>query len=269
MTASSPRLSAALGLLALLSCGAATAAISGINAGGVTNAQILLDDTASANVLTQFGTTQYYTNQSIWGGNPLGMNFLNMPVTGDSASFAFNAFGWNGIWPPTPYGFNLLNLTVTQNPTGSGQVEGKVVFRIEYQIDAAGFSAASLFLPQYVVSGTVQNGGYALAQGQVDFVSAANGLLESVHYQYLNVTPGAFTNQPLMSQTLNNLGAFTLPGNDTLTIDGFFLARVDPASITISTVGAVPEMSTWALCLLGLAALSGVHGRRLVYAPPP
>lgn len=263
MTISFPRLPAVLGLLALLNCGAATAAITGINGGGVTNAQIFLDDTQSANASAQFGTTLYTTNQSVWGGNPLGLVFPSMPVTGDSATFAFRAFNWNLNQPTMPYGFELQNLTVTQNPTGSGYVEAKVVFRIQYQLDAGGLSAASLFLPQYVVSGTVQNGGFALAQGQVDFVSAANGLLQSVHYQYVNATPGAFTNQPLVGQAATNLGAFTLPGNDTLTIDGFFLARVDPASITISTVSAVPETSTWALFLLGLIALCGVRGRRL------
>ena len=256
-----PRLHAAFGLLALLASGAAMAGISGINSGGVTTAQIYLDDTLSANASSSFGTTQYATNQSVWNGNPLGLNFPNLPVTGDSASFAFYAYSWLFTQPATPYGLNLQNLTATQAPGNTGQVEAQVVFRIQYQIDAAGYNAAGLFLPQYLVSGTVQNGGYALALGQVDVLSAAVGLLETVHYHYMNATPGAFTNQPLAGVAVNNLGAFSLPANDTLTIDGYFLARVDPASITLSTASPVPELPAGLLCLTGLAAL-GVARRR-------
>ena len=260
MTTPSLRQSAVSVLLAF-SAFSATAAISGINAGGITSAQIFLDDTLSANSSSAFGTTQYATNQASWVGNPLGLVFPSLPVTGDSATFAFRAFSWSFNQPATPYGFDLQNLTVSQNPTGTGLVEAKIVFRIQYQLDALGLNAASLFVPQYVVSGTVQNGGFALAQGQVDFISAFNGLLETMHYQYLNVTPGAFTNQPLVGLALNNVGAFNLPGGDTLTVDGYFLARVDPATITISMLSPVPDAPSAALCLSGLLAL-GLFSRR-------
>jgi MYXO-CTERM domain-containing protein len=52
-----------------------------------------------------------------------------------------------------------------------------------------------------------------------------------------------------------------LPANTTLTLNGFIHFIVDPASINAQST-QVPEPSTWALALLGLAALKLVARRR-------
>jgi hypothetical protein len=236
------------------------AAISAINS-GATNAQLAFDDTNSQNSVAASGTTIYATNQSVWSGNPLGLTVVD-PVTSDSAAFAFRAFGWNFPQAATPYGLNLQNFTVTQQPGGSGFVEATITFRIQYQIDGGGLNITNLFLPQYLVGGTVQTGGFAMVTGQVDYTSAALGAMEQVNYGYFNNTPGTFTSQPLVGTPVLNATAFALPSSDTLTIGGYFTAKVDPASITITTV---PEPGVALLCApAALALLAGCRRRHAV-----
>lgn len=248
----------ALALMISASAGFATSAMAAISAinSGATNAQLAFDDTNSLNSFASPGTTIYSTNQSVWSGNPLGLTVTD-PVTSDSAAFAFRAFGWNFPQAATPYGLNLQNFTVSQLPTGSGFVEATITFRIQYQIDGSGLNITNLFLPQYLVGGTVQTGGFAMITGQVDYTSASLGAMEQVNYGYFNNTPGTFSSQPMVGTPVLNATAFALPGFDTLTIGGYFTAKVDPASITITTV---PEPGVALLCVP--AALALLAGRR-------
>jgi hypothetical protein len=255
---------AGLFVLTLLAGHTAGAAISGINQ-AFTNTQLVLNDTGSFNSLLQPGTTVWTANQTPWAGNPLGVALPNMPVTGDSASFAWRAFSWNFNMPGFPYGLDLQIFSISQNPTGSGSVTARLQFAVQYQTDAAGLTSPSLFLPQYLVSGTVQTGGYAFAQGQISYISAANGLLQQANYNYGNTTAGAFVNQPLVGVLTNAPAPLNLPGGDTLTVSGYFTLQVDPASITITTASAVPELpavALWTLGLVGLCARAGVIARR-------
>ena len=92
--------------------------------------------------------------------------------------------------------------------------------------------------------------------------SAALGAMEQVNYGYFNNTPGTFTSQPLVGTPVLNATAFALPGSDTLTIGGYFTAKVDPASITITTV---PEPGVALLCApAALALLAGCRRRHAV-----
>lgn len=233
---------------ALLSGTSAHAAISYVNQSQST-VQFKFNDTTSVNSSSIPGTTNYITTQVPWSGNPLGLNLIDS-VTGDTSGFTINGYGYVGA--TTVYRINIPDFHLTQSITGSGYATASLEFKIEYQVDAAGFTGP-LIAPQFVVNGTVLNSS-SLAQltGHVSYSSLANGVLETLTYGYANNTPGPFS-QILTGTPLNNVTSLTFAPNDVFIESGYFELLVDPASITFSSI---PEPGTMVIgvAMLGLLA---------------
>jgi hypothetical protein len=123
-----------------------------------------------------------------------------------------------------------------------------------------------------VPAGTVDLGTFTLANGSTDF----NGDLFSLQVTFTSPLNGANTFSATLSGTTtgNHGGPVVVDFNNTpLSFEGFTLAVNDisltagvgtPQEITgtITAVAAVPEPSTWAMMILGLAGLGFMGYRR-------
>jgi hypothetical protein len=236
--------------LFVLGSGVATAQVTGINP-AASSAAIKFDDVNSFDPLSNPGGLYSQANP-VWAGASLAISQVD-PTTFDSASGDIES-DW--LSNPASYNINLGNntpLSLSQPVGNTGFADLSFTFTIEYGIGAGGLLSALTQYPTFLASGTVQNASfsYAAIRGTIDYygVNTAGlyNLVESVNYNWLYNTPGTFVNQVVtgvpVNGTLPNLGP-----NSPLTVTGYLLFEVDPASFTVTTV---PEPASAAVVLLG------------------
>ena len=231
----------ALALVLFFTGGTSRGAISGINASGsflITN----FDDTGSV-ATSGTGVTNANFVVNPWSGALTPQPAFTDPNTGDSTSGFYFAFSGGNS-----YAVFLNSVQVNHQLANTGSATLTMVYGVEFQCNALGLPLAPISLYNYAVTGNIQPGGFATFNGVLTYTSAALGLLDQVNYAYLNTTPGPFF--ATVSGTPTSGAPFTLPANDTITLNGQFQIIADPASITVSSV---PEPSTYAMALAGLA----------------
>ena len=247
-----------LALLALcLGALPAAASIIGINA-PASSGFIKFDDTNSLDPSSNPGVTNITIPQSQWNGAPFSLGPLTDPVTSDTAQGSLAA-----SFTPLSYAINVLGLTLTQPAGNSGYALMQFNFAVQFQTDAAGLPSMPTLAPSFAINGTVQGASFSSFDGSMQFVSAALGPIEGMNYIYYNNTPGPF------STTVPGVpvNGFTpaLPANDTLTLSGVFIFKVDPSSINVtSTTQTAPEPSAGLLTLLSLPLLAARRRARRV-----
>lgn len=242
--------------LALVACfiftAAAQAGISGINTPVTSAGSITFDDTASSQ--PPAGVTLTGPLASPWNGALLSLPLTTDPNTLDSAIGDMDA-----TFLGNNYAINISNVTLTQATGNTGFATLGFAFNVEFQIDGAGLPLQPTLYPNFVVNGTVQTGGFAAVSGFIDYygvnTAGVYSILESVNYNSVWTTPGSFSGTAA-GIPVNGTTPLLVP-NTTLTLDGFIIFQVDPASISAYSV-TVPEPAT--LILLTLAA--GVALRR-------
>jgi hypothetical protein len=231
--------------LAILATGA-DAQITGINA-TASSAAIKFNDTNS--VVPPAGTTNVTQVISPWNGSLFNPGFPTDPNTLDFATGAISASGSG-----TSYSVLPSNIQLSQVNATSGFALLTYTFTVEFSIGSALPSQATLF-PNFLISGTVGSavGSFASLTGTIDYYDITNasypfGLIETVNYNYLNVTPGAFTNAPVNGVPTNGFTPL-IPVGSNLTLNGNFIFTVDPSSLSATSYMA-PEPSSMMLAVL-------------------
>lgn len=231
--------------------GPASAAISGINSPGSSNASITFDDTFSFDPLLNPGITLAGPAVTPWNGTTVSLPLTTDPVTFDTASGDIMAsFAGNA------YAINLTNVLLNQAPPNSGSAHLTILFSVEYQLDINGLPPQATLFPALFVNGTVQGtaGSFALLSGFIDYTgvdaTCVYSVVETVNYSAFWTTPGNFTATVLGVPVNGSTPQF--PAFSTLTLNGAFVFQVDPASIEVFSV-MVPEPSSAVLALLGAA----------------
>lgn len=236
-----------LGVLSatLLLATGASAQIGGINA-GTSSASIKFNDTSSS--VPPSGTTNVTQSTGAWNGTLFSPLFPTDPTTLDFATGNIQAAGAGVVYSVLPGNIQLSQVNAT-----SGFALLIYNFTVEYIIGSNLLSQPTLF-PNFVVSGTVGSapGSFASVTGTInyyDFSNAAyvNGLLDTVSYNYLNVTPGAFANAPVNGVPVNGTTPL-IPAGANLTLIGSITFTVDPSSISAQSF-MVPEPSVGILAL--------------------
>ena len=203
----------------LLLGSAAHAQISGINSAN-SWATIQFDDTNS--IVPPAGVTNVTQGISPWSGvppfalvTPPDPNTLDF-ATGDiTATFA----GANYMVLPNNVQLSQVNAT-------SGFALLIFQFTVEYTLASALPLQATLF-PNFLVSGTVglPAGSFAAVNGTIDYYDYSNaayvgGLLDTVTYNYLNTTPGAFVNAPVNGVPTNGFTPIIPLGSNLTLVKG-------------------------------------------------
>ena len=238
--------------LALPLCDHAHALISGINTPGTSLASINFDDTNSFSPPP--GTTNITPSVTPWNGALFSLPFTTDTTTLDTAqgdimaSFAGNS-----------YALTFTNVLLQQSLLNTGFAKLVFQFNVEYQLDAAGLPSQATLYPIFNVTGTVQTGGFAGVSGSIDYIgldaSANYSILETVNdNQFFVPPPNTFSGNVLGVPVFGGpLNGFTgLPSGTTLTLNGNFTFKVDPASINATSA---PEPSASLLTLLSLPLL--------------
>lgn len=252
--------SLALVLTAMLAAdvSAVRAAIVGINTPTWSVASIIFDDTNS--IGPPAGVTNTGPTVTPWNGSLVSLPLTTDPNTLDQASGDINAtFSPGG----NVYAVNFSNIFLSQPlATTTGWADLLFNFKVQFQLDAAGLPAGNpVYSPIFNLWGTIMPGGFASFNGVINYrgeiVSGVSQILHIHQYGAGWSTPGAFT----ATVPGNPLGLTTpaLAPNTTLTLDGWFRFRVDPATIQGYTT-AVPEPGTGAMALAG-GALAGLFRR--------
>ena len=238
--------SLALAAAALLAGTAAHAQFVGVNAVS-SNASIVFDDTNSFNPTA--GTFTTNTNPT-WGGL---LHFIPLTTsipTNDQAEgqviAPFTATTYDLLFPLT---------TLTQDLTATGFADLNYLALAEFNTGLGGYGGGLTRFPTFVVSGTVQPGGFAHITGVINYYSQVLGavavLQDTVTYSlaWLNggSTPISFTNVSVPGIA----GSGTIPalaGFENLILDANIQFRVDPATITATSFSA-PEPGSALLAL--------------------
>ena len=250
--------SLALIATALLGSTAAHAQFVGVNALS-SSASIVFDDTNSFNPTA--GTLTPNTNPT-WGGL---LHFIPLTTsipTNDTAEgqviAPFTATTYDLLFPVT---------TLTQDLTATGFADLNYLALAEFNTGLGGYAGGPTIFPTFVVTGTVQPAGFAHITGTIDYYTQVLGatpvLVDTVTYfmQWLNSgsTPISFTNVPVPG----SFSSGTIPalaGFENLILDANIKFRVDPATISATTISA-PEPGSAHLALCG-GALVGLRRRR-------
>ena len=238
----------ALTLLALALAGtAAHAQFVSVNALS-SSASIIFDDTNSFNPTA--GTLTTNTNPA-WGGLlhsiPLTTSFPTNDQAEGQVIAPFTATTYDLLFPIT---------TLTQDLTATGFADLDYLALAEFNTGIGGYGGGPTTFPTFIVSGTVQAGGFAHITGTIDYYSQVLGavaiLQDTVTYNmmWLNSgsTPISFTNVPVTG----SFSSGTIPalaGFENLILDANIKFRVDPATITATTVSA-PEPGSALLALI-------------------
>lgn len=222
-------------------------------------AAISFVDTNSINPSSQGGGTYISMAPNPWGGGTLSLQPTPTvdPLTGDSAQGDLSVTLSSGA-----YSIALNNVNLDQATPNSGFADLVFQFTNVFQIGSGGLGVTPLGYPDFLVSGTIQSGGFAEITGSIKYFGEAtpgpNTLLDSVVYNYVNVTPTTFSGTALGIASSGTTPA--LEPDSTLEIIGDIDVRVDPADITINSFQNVPEPGT--PLLLGAASLGGLMWRR-------
>lgn len=238
---------------ALLSTASVQAQISGINA-AASSATIKFNDTNST--VPPAGTTNVSPSVSPWTGTIFSPALPTDPNTADFATGAITASGGGAVYSVLP-----SNVQLTQVNATSGFALLIFTFTVEYTV-ATNLPLQATLFPNFLVSGTVGSapGSFASVNGTIDYYDVSNaayvnGLLDTVTYSYLNVTPGSFTNAPVNGLPVNGFTPL-IPAGANLTLVGTITFTVDPSSISAQSYAA-PEPTSGLLTLLSLPLLLG------------
>lgn len=239
----------------LLIAGSAGAQITGIN---LANSSVVINfwDNNSFNGGFPGGT--YSQVSTPWSGLMITLTQTD-PTTLDYANGNFFASGAGNS-----YSLALNNITLSQPVGNTGYADLNYQFTIEYQIGGGGLISLPTSFPSFLVSGTVQTGvgTYASMLGSINYwgVDAAGvgTLLDTVNYNWLYTTPGAFNNLSVTG-IANNGNTPALGPNSTLQLVGNITFEVDPATLNVEMV---PEPGTLALAGLGAASLLAFRQRQ-------
>lgn len=230
----------------LLSVAGAQAQITGINA-GTSSATIKFNDTNST--VPPAGTTNVTQSTGAWNGAAFNPLFPTDPITLDFATGGITASGAGAVYSVLPTNIQLSQVNAT---TGFALLIYS--FTVEYTIASNLASQPTLF-PNFLVSGTVGStpGSFASVTGTIDYYDVTNaaynnGLLDTVSYNYINNTPGAFANAPVNGVPVNGFTPL-IPGGANLTLVGSITFTVDPSSISAQSF-MVPEPASGILVLL-------------------
>ena len=249
----------ALTLLTLALAGtAAHAQFVGVNAVS-SSASIVFDDTNSLNPTA--GTLTPLVNPT-WGGLLHALPLTTSIPPNDQAEgqviAPFTATTYDLLFPIT---------TLTQDLTATGFADLNYLALAEFNTGLAGYAGGPTTFPTFIVSGTVQPAGFAHITGTINYYTQVLGatpvLVDTVTYfmQWLNSgsTPISFTNVPVPG----SFSSGTIPalaGFENLILDANIKFRVDPATISATTISA-PEPGSALLALCG-GALVGLRRRR-------
>ena len=234
-------------LATALLCTRAAAQLGAPNA-PTSSASITFDDT---NSLPPLGITNVSPATGPWNGTLFAPSLPTDP-NGDFATGSITATGAGSIYSITPASIQLAQVTTTV---------GYAVLMFQFTVDylVTGSPLPNLnptYFPGFLVSGTVQPGGFASVSGTINYFDVSNaayigGLLDTVNYSYLNTTPGVFTNVPVFG--LPSVGNTPLiPVGSSLTVTGSITFKVDPANISATPT---PEPTAGLLTLLSLPLL--------------
>lgn len=230
----------------LLSAAGAQAQITGINA-GASSASIKFNDTGSS--VPPAGTTNVTQSTGAWNGTPFNPLFPTDPITLDFATGGISASGAGAVYSVLPTNIQLSQVNAT-----SGFALLIYTFTVEYTV-ATNLALQATLFPNFLVSGTVGStpGSFASVTGTIDYYDVSNaayvnGLLDTVSYNYMNNTPGTFTNAPVNGVPVNGFTPL-IPGGANLTLVGTITFIVDPSSISAQSF-MVPEPASGALLLL-------------------
>ena len=218
------------GLLIAGSVGAQITSVSGVSSGSV----IFADD-SSFNQAHNHGTT-YYHVFAPWNGSPQSLSQTD-PTTSDNATGSIDASGYDGFNYPI-----LLNIVTLSQPSGNtGHAYLQFEFGIQYVLGVSGLPTAAVQFPNFSVSGTVQPvaGSYASVSGTLqyyDFSGGVGTLLDTITYNWTQSTWGTFSGLAVNGSP-SSLNLPTIPSGHSLGIYGQITFEVDPASISVVTVG--------------------------------
>lgn len=233
----------------LFSVAGAQAQISGINA-GTSSATIKFNDTNSS--LPPAGTTNVTQSAVAWNGMSFSPLFPTDPITSDFAT-ATIASAFPGS--PPNYSIGLSNVQLSQVNATAGFALLIFNFTVEYTVGIGGLLPGLTQFQNFLVSGTVgsSGGSFASITGSIDYYDASNaayvnGLLDTVNYNYLNNTPGPFSNVTVPGVPVNGSLPF-IPFGSNLTLVGNITFTVDPSSISAQSFPA-PEPSSGLLALV-------------------
>jgi hypothetical protein len=237
----------------LLFAGSAGAQITGINPASSSAVIKFLD----SNSFNGGNPGSIYTqNSGPWNGSTWSLSQTD-PTTLDFANGDITATGGG-----TFYSIVLNNIVLSQPVLNTGYADLNFQFTVEYNIGAGGLPSLATAFPNFLVSGTVQTGGtgYASILGSLNYygvdASGVYGLVETVNYNWLNNTPGAFNNIPVNGVPVNGFTPALGP-NTIFDIVGNLTFEVDPATLNVEPA---PEPAT--LAIAGLAAASLLMFRR-------
>ncbi len=239
----------ALTLLALaLASTAAHAQFVGVNASS-SSASIIFDDTNSLNP----GPGNLVTlNNLTWSGALHALPFTTSTIndTAEAQVIApFTATTYDLLFPIT---------TLTQDLNSIGFADLDYAARAVFTTGVGGYGGGPTTFPTFIVTGTVQPAGFAHITGTIDYYTQVLGatpvLVDTVTYfmQWLNSgsIPISFTNVPVTG----SFSSGTIPalaGFDNLILDANITFRVDPSTITATTVStSAPEPGSALLALL-------------------
>ena len=188
--------SLALIATALLGSTAAHAQFVSVNALS-SSASIVFDDTNSFNPTA--GTLTPNTHPT-WGGL---LHFIPLTTSGPTNDQAEGQV--IAPWTATTYDLLFPITTLTQHPTATGYADLDYVARAVFTTGASGYGGGPTSFPTFIVSGTVQPGGFAFINGTIDYYSQLLGtvavLQDTVTYFMLwnntGSTPISFTNVPV------------------------------------------------------------------------
>ncbi len=220
------------------------AAIIGINTAS-SSAQILFDDTNSVNPSAIQGITYLPVLQPVWNGTLFTLPTTTDPNTGDSAVASLSA-----TFSALSYAINLVGLQLAQPVPNTGYAVVQVNFNVQFQLDAAGLPSQPTFGLPVAMNGTVSPGGFSSFDGSVTYTSGSLGGIEGANYISFFGAPGPFSS--VVFPAFINGTTPALPANDTLTLTGVFVFKVDPATLNADTV---PEPTVGALALLSAFTL--------------
>lgn len=233
----------------LLSAAGAQAQISGINA-GASSATIKFNDTNST--VPPAGTTNVTQSTGAWNGLSFNPLLPTDPITSDFATATIAS-----AFPTSPpnYSIALSNIQLSQVNATAGFALLIFSFTVEYTVGGGGLAAGLTQFQNFLVSGTVgsSGGSFASVTGSIDYYDVSNaayvnGLLDTVNYNYLNITPGPFSNVTVLGVPMNGTLPF-IPSGANLTLVGNLTFTVDPSSISAQSFPA-PEPSAGLLALL-------------------
>jgi len=234
-------------LALLLGSTAAHAQFIGVNA-AASSASIIFDDTNSFNPTA--GTLTPSVNPT-WGGLLHALPLTTSIPTNDQAEgqviAPFTATTYDLLFPIT---------TLTQDLTATGFADLNYLALAEFNTGLGGYGGGPTSFPTFIVSGTVQPLGFAHITGTIDYYTQVLGavavLVDTVTYSMAWTNTGS---APISFTNVSVPGSFSsgtipaLAGFENLILAANIQFRVDPATISVTSVSA-PEPGSAVLALL-------------------